>query len=219
MSSHATLGAALAATGIATRNDRSGRRNFAPYRAENFASGLTVLLMIGAAAYVAIEGISRVGQHAEVATGAVMVVGTMGLVVNIVALLLLRGGAGESLNVKGTGIAMAIAAFVAIRALILRREVLAVLGQHAPRGMAPTDVEDALGAVNGVAEVHDLHLWTLTPGRDVATAHLVGRPEADSATVLESAQRVLREQFRIEHATLQIETGTRLPRDVVVSPA
>ena len=93
------------------------------------------------------------------------------------ALLLLRGGAGESLNVKGaylevvadtlgsvgvivagvmvaatgnawwdTGIALAIAVFVAVRAVMLGREVLAVLGQHAPAGMDPDEVADALAA-------------------------------------------------------------------------
>ena len=55
------LGAALAATRIATRADTTGRRTFGSYRAEVFASGLTVLLMLGAAAYVGIEAVGRIG--------------------------------------------------------------------------------------------------------------------------------------------------------------
>jgi len=234
------LGAALAATRIATRKDRTGRRTFGSYRAEVFASGLTVLLMLGAAAYVTVEGLSRVGESVELETGAVMVVGVIGLLVNVIALVLLRGGAGESLNVKGayfevvadtvgsigviaagilvaatgsvwwdTGIAMAIAVFVAVRAVWLGREVLTVLGQHAPAGMEPPEVELALARVDGVAEVHDLHLWTLTSGMNVATAHLVARAEADSSGVLAAAQAVLRDQFGVEHATLQIESDAR----------
>lgn len=234
------LGAALAATRIATMKDRTGRKTYGSYRAEVFASGLTVLLMLGAAAYVAFEGVARIGEEVELDTGAVMVVGAIGLLINIAALVLLRGGAGESLNVKGaylevvadtvgsvgviaaglmvaatgnawwdTGIAMAIAVFVAVRAVLLGREVLTVLGQHAPAGMDPGDVEAVLVNVDGVAEVHDLHLWTLTSGMNVATAHLVAAGEADGAIVLRSAQAALRESFGVEHATLQVEADSR----------
>jgi len=233
------LGAALAATRIATRKDTTGRRTFGSYRAEVFASGLTVLLMLGAAAYVTIEAVSRVGDPVEVESGAMLIVGAIGLLVNIAALMLLRGGAAESLNVKGaylevvadtvgsvgvilagvlvartgdawwdTGVALAIAVFVAVRAVMLGREVLAVLGQHAPAGMGPTEVEDELAAVEGVLGVHDLHLWTLTSGMHVATAHLVAGPEADSDVVLAGARRVLSVRFGVEHATLQVETDS-----------
>ena len=95
------LGAALAATRIATRRDTTGRRTFGSYRAEVFASGLTVLLMLGAAAYVGIEAVGRIGDDVDVSTGPMIVVGGIGLLVNLVALALLRGGAAESLNVKG----------------------------------------------------------------------------------------------------------------------
>ena len=95
------LGAALVATRIAGRPDTTGRRTFGSYRAEVFASGLAVLLMLGVAAYIVIAAIGRIGDEPEVATRAMVVVGSIGLVVNLVALVLLRGGAGESLNVKG----------------------------------------------------------------------------------------------------------------------
>jgi cobalt-zinc-cadmium efflux system protein len=237
------LGAALAATRIATRQDRTGRRTYGSYRAEVFASGLTVLLMLGAAVYVASEAFARIGHDPDVRPGPMLVVGALGLVVNLVALMLLRGGATESLNVKGaylevvadtvgsigvlaagllvattgqawwdTGIALAIAVFVAVRALFLGREVLAVLGQHAPAGMDPTEVEEALCEVRGVGSIHDLHLWTLTSGMHVATAHLVAGSRADSEAVLGEARAVMRDRFGIEHATLQVEadaTGCR----------
>ncbi|CUR54316.1 cation diffusion facilitator family transporter [Nocardioides sp.] len=231
------LGAALAATRIATRPDTTGRRTFGSYRAEVFASGLTVLLMLGAAAYVTIEAIGRIGESVEVQTGAMMIVGAIGLLINVIALFLLRGGASESLNVKGaylevvadtvgsvgvivagflvartgdafwdTAIALAIAVFVAVRAVLLGREVLTVLGQHAPSGMDPADVEAALAAVRGVTQVHDLHLWTLTSGMNVATAHLVAGPQSDSDEVLAAAREVMARQFGIDHATLQVES-------------
>jgi cobalt-zinc-cadmium efflux system protein len=232
------LGAALAATRIATRPDATGRRTFGSYRAEVFASGLTVLLMLGAAAYVGIEAVRRLGTTTEVSSGPMLLVGVLGLLVNLVALALLRGGAGESLNVKGaylevvadtvgslgvvaagllvawtgdgwwdTLVAAAIAVFVAVRAVLLGREVLAVLGQHAPSGMDPAEVEAALCGVPGVATVHDLHLWTLTSGMHVATAHLVATGDTDA--VLVAAGRMLRQEFGVDHATLQVESDAR----------
>ena len=230
------LGAALVATRVAGRADRTGRRTYGSFRAEVFASGLAVLLMVGVAAYIAVEAVRRIGEPTQVATGPMLVVGTVGLVINLVALLLLRGGAGESLNVKGaylevvadtlgsvgviaagvlvaatgnawwdTGIALAIAGFVAVRAVMLGREVLAVLGQHAPAGMSPGDVTAALQAVPTVTDVHDLHVWTLTSGMNVATAHLMTRDGADPHAVLDAARRVMRDEFGVEHATLQVE--------------
>ncbi len=230
------LGAALAATRIATRPDTTGRRTYGSYRAEVFASGLTVLLMLGAAAYVGLEAVRRIGDEPEVAGGPMMVVGAVGLAVNVVALLLLRGGAAESINVKGaylevvadtvgsvgvivagvlvartgdgwwdTVVALAIAVFVLVRAVLLAREVLAVLAQHAPPGVDPADVEARLREVDGVRDVHDLHLWVLTSGMNVATAHLVAAPGASTQAVLASARQVMQHRFDIEHATLQVE--------------
>jgi cobalt-zinc-cadmium efflux system protein len=236
------LGAALVATRIATRKDVTGRRTFGSYRAEVFASGLAVLLMLGVAVYICIEAIGRIGSETEVASGPMLVVGALGLVVNLISIALLRAGASESLNVKGaylevladtlgsvgviaaailvsstdqqwwdTVVALAIALFVAVRAVLLGREVLAVLGQHAPAGMHPDEAEQALSEISGVVEVHDLHVWTLTSGMNVATAHLVtaparaGHASADTGTILAQAAEVMRERFGIEHATLQVE--------------
>ena len=53
--------------------------------------------------------------------------------------------------------------------------------------------------------MHDLHVWTLISGMNVATAHLVVADDADSQRVLQEAQDVLRGRHRVEHATLQVE--------------
>jgi cobalt-zinc-cadmium efflux system protein len=95
--------------------------------------------------------------------------------------------------------------FVLIRAFGLGRSVLSVLGQNAPDGVDPAAVEADLAAVPGVIEVHDLHLWALTSGMNVATAHLVSAPEADNHAVLDTATRVLAAEHHIDHATLQVE--------------
>lgn len=232
------LGAALLATKIATRPDGTGRRTYGSYRAEVFASGFTVLVMLGVSAYVVVEAVRRAGTEVEVAAGPMLVVGAVGLLVNLVCLLLLRGGASESINVRGaylevvadaagsvgvlaagllvrltgsptwdTVVAVAIGVFVAVRAVVLGREVLAVLGQHAPQGLDLGAVVRDLEAVPGVAEVHDLHAWTLTSGMNVATAHVVLRVGADAQAVLAGSQTALREGHGIDHATLQVEAS------------
>jgi cobalt-zinc-cadmium efflux system protein len=102
-------------------------------------------------------------------------------------------------------IACAIGVFVLIRAVGLGRSVIRVLGQHAPEGIDPAAVEADLAAVDGVMQVHDLHLWTLTSGMNVATAHLVADDGAGLHQVLDDAKAVLATQHHIDHATLQVE--------------
>lgn len=230
------LGAALVATKIATRPDSTGRRTYGSYRAEVFASGLTVLIMVGVAVYVVVEAVGRFSSEPEVASTSMLVVGFVGLVINIVTMLLLRAGSKESLNVRGayfevvsdaagsvgvivagllvlatgnglwdTIVALAIGIFVAVRAVVLGRQVLAVLGQHIPQGMELDDVVADLEAVAGVGDVHDLHIWTLTSGMNVATAHLVVESGSSPQDVLSAARTVLAERHHIEHATLQVE--------------
>lgn len=230
------LGAALAATKLATRKDTTGRRTFGSYRIEVFASGLTVLIMLGVSAYVVIEAISRIGSSPEVSSTPMIIVGALGLAINLVVMLLLRSGASESLNVKGayyevvadtagsigviaagilisttgepwwdTVVALAIGVFVSVRALILGRQVLAVLGQHIPEGMPIDEVTDALHAIEGVKDVHDLHVWVLTSGMNVATAHLVADETGEFPRILSDARAMLKESYAIEHATIQVE--------------
>lgn len=236
-----TLGAALLATHIAARSVAAGRWTYGRYRAEVFAAGLAVLLMLGVGVFVVVGAISRIGTVADIDTGLMGIIGVIGLAVNIVALLLLRAGSRESLNVRGaylevmadaagsvgviaaaalifwtswTGwdvvIAIAIGAFVVVRALGLGRSVLRVLGQRAPTEIDPTEVAAALAAIDGVDSVHDMHIWELTSGMTVATAHLVAVADSDwhgHHTVLDAARDLLAGTYRIEHATLQIEPG------------
>ncbi|MBB5598303.1 cation diffusion facilitator family transporter [Neomicrococcus lactis] len=230
------LGAALAATKIAAKSDRSGHRTFGSYRAEIFASGLAVLLMLGVSIYIMVEAVGRIGADPQIQTGPMIIVGALGLVINLIVMFLLRSGASESINVKGaylevvadtagsvgviaagllitwtgspwwdTIVAVAIGLFVMVRAVMLGRQVLSILSQHAPPGLDVEQVYEELRKVPGVADVHDLHVWVLTSGMNVATAHIVARNVTDHSAILNAAQALLRDDFGIEHATLQVE--------------
>ncbi|MEU6024528.1 cation diffusion facilitator family transporter [Micromonospora sp. NPDC047134] len=102
-------------------------------------------------------------------------------------------------------IAVAVGVFILPRTLKLGRAALRVLVQAAPPHLDITEVRTELRGVEGVADVHDLHVWTLTSGMEVASAHLKLTAGADLGQVLSTARQVLHDRFEIEHATLQVE--------------
>jgi cobalt-zinc-cadmium efflux system protein len=61
----------------------------------------------------------------------------------------------------------------------------------------------------GVADVHDLHAWTITSGLNVLSAHVVIEPDADPPAVLDELCRCLSGDFDIDHSTFQLETTDR----------
>ena len=87
----------------------------------------------------------------------------------------------------------------------LGAHALRVLVQAAPPGTDLDAVNDDLRAVEGVVDVHDLHVWTLTSEMDVATAHLVVASTDESHAVLDRARTMLADRYKITHATLQVE--------------
>ena len=102
-------------------------------------------------------------------------------------------------------IGVAIGLFVLPRTWTLARRALRILFQHAPRGVDVGAINAELSALPGVADVHDLHVWTLTSGMEVASAHLTLAPPAQQSDVLTEAQNLLASRYAIEHATLQVE--------------
>lgn len=101
--------------------------------------------------------------------------------------------------------AVAIGLFVLPRTAKLAAQALRILIQQAPRGLDVRAIKADLGAVPGVAELHDLHVWTLTSGMEVLTTHLCIEDGASRTGVLEQAQRLLAERYGIAHATIQVE--------------
>jgi len=99
-------------------------------------------------------------------------------------------------------VAVLVALWVLPRAISLARDALRILSESSPTHIDVEELRSALGAVDGVTEVHDLHVWTLSPGKDMCTAHLTSG--ADSARVLHDARVVLSARG-LDHATVQIE--------------
>jgi cobalt-zinc-cadmium efflux system protein len=99
-------------------------------------------------------------------------------------------------------VAVFVALWVLPRAISLARAALRILSESSPSHIDVEELRSALCAVEGVTEVHDLHVWTLVPGKDMVTAHLTSSRE--SALVLDDARTVLSARG-LDHATVQVE--------------
>ena len=89
----------------------------------------------------------------------------------------------------------------------LVRDLFNILSERAPRGLETPAIERALNAVPGVACVHDVHCWQLSPSTPaIVTAHVTRESGADAATVLAAATAALA-AMGLDHATLQIATA------------
>lgn len=87
----------------------------------------------------------------------------------------------------------------------LFRESIDLALDAVPRGVDPEAITAALAAIQGVVEVHDLHVWAASTSEVSLTAHLVV-PDADShEQALSTATSLLRDRFRIAHTTIQLE--------------
>lgn len=83
---------------------------------------------------------------------------------------------------------------------------LHVLMEGVPASIDQNKVKEDLERIMGVQEVHDLHIWSITSGMDSLSCHLVIGEQEDQQRILQEALSMLEEQYRITHATVQIET-------------
>lgn len=230
------IGMALAAIQAASTMRADPQRSFGLYRLEILAALANAILLTGVAGYVIYESIRRLAEPPEVLAVPMLIVGTLGLLINVAAFLLLRDGKDASLNVQGaylevladllasvgvvtaavillaTGFtridsifAIGIGLFIVPRAWKLGGKALRVLIQAAPDDIDVAGLSQELAELDGVADVHDLHIWTLTSGMDVASVHLGLQPGADSHNSLDQARALLWTGHGIEHATIQVE--------------
>lgn len=107
-----------------------------------------------------------------------------------------------------------IGGLVIVSAGSLVRESLDVLMEAVPRGIDVVEVGSAISGVDGVAAVHDLHVWTITSGFVALSAHVTVLPECRD-DVLWRIRTTLHDRFGIEHSTIQVE---RTPSPQSIAP-
>ncbi|WP_433509119.1 cation diffusion facilitator family transporter [Nonomuraea sp. CA-143628] len=104
----------------------------------------------------------------------------------------------------------AIAALV-VAALMLKagwglvRDAGRVFMEAAPAGMNPAEIGAKAAALEHVVEVHDLHIWEVTSGYAAMSAHILVLPGADCHAVRLDTERMLHDEYGIEHTTLQVD--------------
>ncbi|MFI9274229.1 cation diffusion facilitator family transporter [Kitasatospora sp. NPDC052896] len=104
----------------------------------------------------------------------------------------------------------AIASLIVV-ALMLRagtgliRDSARIFLEAAPAGVDPDSLADRLVATPQVEEIHDLHVWEITSGQPALSAHILVAPGGDCHAVRRDLQRRLRDEYRITHATLQVD--------------
>ena len=218
-----------------SRQPATPRKTFGYLRWEILAALINGAVLLVASGWILWESVQRLRAPEPVVGGLMLIVATIGLLVNALSAWLLHQGATESLNMRGAylhvlsdllGSVAAIVAALAVRqfgwlladplasilmtGLIVRgawrlvREAVDVLLEATPAHIDVEAVRVAMRDIRGVAEVHDLHVWTLTSGVVAMSAHALLREGADHQPVLEALHEAVG-AFGIRHATIQLE--------------
>ena len=112
----------------------------------------------------------------------------------------------------GAGIGL----FILPRTFTLTRQALRILMETAPAGLDVDQVRERILALEGVSDVHDLHIWTITSGLESASGHVVVEHPADYHDVLDRVLTVLAEDYHITHTTIQCEPAQHQDRPTAV---
>jgi len=213
------------------------RHSYGWARAEVIGAMLNGLLMLAIIVVLVVEAVQRLLEPRPVIAGGVIVIAFIGLVVNGVVIFMLGRSehdlsaraalihvvsdllssvaaliAGAVIYVTNWVLidpilSLVIAGLILMSTLGLLRDTLHVLMEGVPASIDLARLGRTLAAVPGVASVHDLHVWSITPGSVALSAHLEVDDVAHWPETLEAARAALRDGFGIDHVTLQPEQG------------
>jgi cobalt-zinc-cadmium efflux system protein len=240
---------ALAANIIA-RRPVSDRHSFGLARVEVIAAFVNALAMLAVVVWIFVEAFDRIKTPVPVKGLGVFAIAFVGLVVNLlVAWSLSRDRENVNTraafvhvlgDLLGSVAAIAAGAIIyfggpllvdpllsmLVGGLILRsvigvlKESTFVLLDSVPEGVDYGTVGTALAQVPGVLSVHDLHVWSMVPGRSALSAHVLVDDIERWPVILHQARRILRRDFQIDHVTLQPEWLRKEPpqQAILVEP-
>jgi len=231
----ASLGLALLAAWIATR-PADAKRTYGYQRAEVLGALANGVLLVAVVGYVLFDAYRRFQNPQPVRPWVVVGVGVVGLLANLAAAYVLAGerdslnveGAFLHLLADAAGsvaaivvglallvsdlvildplAAVLVAGLVLYSTLDLLRDSLNILLQGTPPNVDIEALTRFLAARDGVADVHDVHVWALTASEYAMSAHVVVADDADPESVLQHCQSHLGREFGIDHATIQVES-------------
>ena len=213
------------------------KKTFGYQRAGVLAAFLNALTLILISVWIALEAVHRFSQPTIVQPRIMMFVAAAGVLMNgLIAAMLWRVShdinirsvfihmLGDTLSTAAvivgglaillTGrtwidpaLSLAIAALILWSSAAIVRETLNILLEGTPRGLSLVDIRTTLAAIDGVEDVHDLHVWSLGSNSHALSSHvtIADIPPSESNLILDRINGVLRERFRIYHTTLQFE--------------
>lgn len=238
----AALALALAAAELARRPVHRGR-TYGYARAEALGAFANAVLLIGACVLIVHSAVERLATgHTHFEPLPVLVVGVLGLLINLGSAYVLARSARDNIGVRGALIHMladALGSLGAILAAVLAsvwalhaadaalslgiaglilwstwgvlRDATRSLLDFVPDDLPQERVETALRALEGVQDVHELHVWSIG-GAAVLTAHLVPQPGVAAGDLLSRAEHQLREHLGVVHTTIQIDDRSPCPQ-------
>ncbi|MDE0054732.1 MAG: cation diffusion facilitator family transporter [Gammaproteobacteria bacterium] len=218
-----------------SRRDANERMSYGYHRSQVLAAlvnGLTLVFLI---AWILFEAVSRLRAAEPMLPVPVLVIGILGLTVNIVVYRMLHGS--QNLNVRSAALhvlgdllgsvaaiaaavlvllfdwvyadpllAVGIAAILSRGAWRVLRESGQILLQGAPSGLSVEEIRATLVArVTGLRDIHRVHIWSLTSDRPVLTLHGRLVDGTDQRTAMAHIKSVLRDSFGVDHSTVQLE--------------
>ncbi len=199
------------------------------------AALLNSIILFAAIGAITIEAIRKIINPQPVAGTEIMIVAGIGVLINTLTALLFIKGREDDLNIKGAFLHMAadagislgvvaaglfinltgyylidpifslvIVVVIAIGTWGLMKDSFLLSMDAVPSGINYDEVEAYLLSLDGVSEVHDLHIWAMSTTENALTAHLVV-PEEPEAEFLKKISNELKNNFSIDHPTIQIE--------------
>lgn len=142
------------------------------------------------------ESLNMRGAYFEVLSD---MLGSLGVIV--AALVVMATGWNLADPIIGVGIGL----FIVPRTWNLLREATAVLIEAAPAHVDVEKLATRLSAMDGVVEIHHLHVWTITSGLDAMSVHIVIDGQASETATLAAARKLAADEFGLGHTTIQVE--------------
>lgn len=232
------LALAIVAQRIALRS-RSAQRTYGYRRAEVLAALVNGIVLGVSSILIVVEAIRRFREPPEVQGLPMLVVAFVGLVLNLVSARLLAAGesnanvraAAAHVAADAAGSVAAILAGVAVWVLKwnvadpiisvlisililwsawkLVREAVGVLMEGTPTGLDGAEIEKTILKIDGVASVHDLHVWSVSDGLPLISVHVVLDGHHHGTEVAAAVAKSVRENHGVEHVTVQPEAPSK----------
>lgn len=160
--------------------------------------GVVVNLFIGL-------GLRKEGDNLNVRAAMLHVFGDVGASAGVIVagiIILLTGW-----TIADPILSVAIAALIGLGAWQLLRETTNILLEAVPKGLSMSDLVEDMRKIDGIQDVHDLHVWSITNNMYALSCHAMieNLPPSASSSILQSLNSMLKERYRIVHATIQFE--------------